>query len=198
MKKIIFIFIIIITIFLIYILTSKKKISYLNISDTENPYVSYLINYIDKNNKLACFNNSYSKPDYRITDLINDIEENKKIEFKGKNETLKNALIKYDIITLNIGNTDLYNKIDNYDVNEMYDYVDEILVDYERLFKIIRKITKEKIVIFSYTSPNNKMNKLLNYYNNKLNELCKNNKIYFVNVDKNTEKNLEKIIDDML
>ena len=198
MKKIIILIAIVLSILFIYLITKDNKIFYLNISDTENPYNIYLLNYIKEKNKLEKYINKFSNDDYRITSFINDIDSNKTVLINEKSQTLKNALVKADVITISIGNTDLYYKINNYDTNEMYNYVDELLLDYQELFKKIRKITKEKIIVFGYTIPSQDKKELIDYFNNKLNILCNDYKIDFIYIDNNTKELLIKHINSLL
>ncbi len=198
MKKILIIGLIIISILLIYSFTKDKNIFYLNISDTENPYTVFITDYISSKNRLEKYINNFSLEDYRITSLINDINENKSININGRNQSIKNALVKADLITLSIGSTDLYYKLTCYDVNEMYEYVDSLLIDYEELFRLIRKITKEKIIVFGYTSLLMDKIEIIDYFNNKLQEKCLEYKIDFMKINSETENNLKKEINSLL
>ncbi len=174
-----------------------NKITYLNISDTENPYTVYITNYIDSKNKLDEYINNFSLEDYRITALINDIDNNRSLYINKKNRTLKNTLVTSDLITISIGNTDLYYKMNYYDIDEMYNYVDELLSDYDILFKKIRKITKEKIIVFGYTFLG-KDKEIIDYYNDHLEILCNDNNIKFIKIDNKTKDNLKKEVNSLL
>ncbi len=190
MKKWILLVSIIIIVFLIYQFNKDTKIDFLNISDTEIPYTETILDYYKKQNQLKIYNNSFSKPDYRITDLYLDIENNKTITVKNKNQSINNSLIKSEIITISIGNTDLYYKMNFYDVNEMYNYIDELCKDYDKLLEKIRLVTKEKIIIYGYTTSDLKNKQLINYYNERLKMLCEKYNINFLPIDKFTNKNL--------
>lgn len=194
MKKYLLLLLIPLLIFLIYYFNRDTKILILNISDTENPYTEYILNYYQNKGKLEGYNNLFSKSDYRITDMIMDIENNKEVLNKDKKQTIKNALIRSDIITLTIGNTDLYYKMNCYDSQEMYEYVDNLLKDYQILFRNVRKVTKETIIVFGYTSLKNSDKKVIDYFNGRLEELCQEFKIYFVEVDSKTNKKLDTIL----
>ena len=75
--------IIVLMIFGIYILNLDKKIYYLNITDLKyNQVKSYnelIFENLERTNKLEKYINNFSDQDYRITDLIHDIESNKVI-----------------------------------------------------------------------------------------------------------------------
>ena len=152
------------------------------------------MDYYKNKNKLDNFNNNFSKSDYRITDLSLDIENNKFVNINQKKQYLNNSLIKSEIITISVGNTDLYYKLNYYDVNEMYNYIDELCQDYEKLLEKIRMITKEKIIVFGYTSINLKNKKVIDYYNEKLKMICQKNNINFLDIDENTKNNLLNLL----
>ncbi len=194
MKKLLLFLFIPLLVFLIYQFNKDTKVNVLNISDTENPYITFILDYYKNKNKLDNFNNNFSKSDYRITDLSLDIENNKFVNINQKKQYLNNSLIKSEIITISVGNTDLYYKLNYYDVNEMYNYIDELCQDYEKLLEKIRMITKEKIIVFGYTSINLKNKKVIDYYNEKLKMICQKNNINFLDIDENTKNNLLNLL----
>ena len=108
--------IIVLMIFGIYILNLDKKIYYLNITDLKyNQVKSYnelIFENLERTNKLEKYINNFSDQDYRITDLIHDIESNKVITIDNRDQTLQNALIKSDILTVKMGDNELNYKID--------------------------------------------------------------------------------------
>ena len=194
MKKLLLFLFIPLLVFLIYQFNKDTKVNVLNISDTENPYITFILDYYKNKNKLDNFNNNFSKSDYRITDLSLDIENNKFVNINQKKQYLNNSLIRSEIITISVGNTDLYYKLNYYDVNEMYNYIDELCQDYEKLLEKIRMITKEKIIVFGYTSINLKNKKVIDYYNEKLKMKCQKNNINFLDIDENTKNNLLNLL----
>lgn len=185
-------------VFLIYLGTIDKKIYYLSLDSTDG-YNNLIANKLQKNNILESYINEYVDNSYRITDLIKDIEDNKKITINGKTKTLKNALVKADIITISIGSTDLFNQI-NYtdDYDEIYDYIDEMLSDLEKMIKLVKQYCKEDIFLIGYYNPYevNKIDELFNYLNKKSIELCKEYKINYIDISKIIDD--KKYIDDKL
>ena len=188
MKKIIFTFLVVLIVFLIYFFNRSEKTYYLSLGD----YLSYGIN------NFNTVNNSYSNnikeyykenlsnyvnystfEDYRVMDLINDINYNKSIIYENKEYKLQNLLIKANIITLSIGMNDLIYK--SKVTTDLYEYTDELLSDIENLFILIRKYNKDEIYFLSfYNSINN--DKLIMYANKKLESICNKNKIKFVDI----------------
>ena len=175
MKKILLIIFIIINIFIIYILNIDKKTYYVNLSDNKVEYSTIIKNKIGK--KLEKYIN-YTNNDYRVTDLINDINDN--IEIKD-NQTIQNALIKADILTIKIGNNELNYKANNKNINELFEYSDELIDDIEELFKLIRIYDKEKIYFIGFKNDKTSYyDEIYEYLNLKLKDLCSNYDIIFV------------------
>ena len=103
-KTILFLIIMTLLIFLIYLTNKDNEIYYVNIDSTNiNKYNEIIKNNYQKNKKLEKYINDFSKEDYRTTDLIRDIKDNKKVN----KIAIQNALIKSDILTLNIGINDI-------------------------------------------------------------------------------------------
>jgi len=119
MKKIIFTILVVLITFLIYFFNRSEKTYYLSLGD----YLSYGIN------NFNTVNNSYSNnikerykenldnyvnystyDDYRVMDLINDINYNKNVIYEDKEYKIQNLLIKANLITLSIGMNDLIYK----------------------------------------------------------------------------------------
>ena len=169
--------IIIITIFIIYIFNIDNKIYYINISDNNTNYNLQIKRKLEKIEKLEKYVNINNK-DYRVTDLINIINNNENISDK---QTIQNALIKADILTIQIGNNELEYKTDIKDTNELFEYSDELLNDLDKLFKLIRIYDKEKIYFFGYKNAKNEyFNEIYDYLNLKLKDLCDQYNIIFL------------------
>jgi len=171
MKKIIFTLLVFLVIFLIYYFNINRNIYYISIGDFLSKGINNFNN-IDNNyndniktyykGKISNYVNYSSIDDYRIMDLINDINYNKTITHNNKEYKIQNMLIKANYIILSIGMNDIINK-----KNISYDYVDELLTDIEKLFILIRKYNKDKIDYLSfYNIINNK--ELIDYTNKKI------------------------------
>lgn len=177
-KMLLFLILSVLFIFLINLSNEDKEIYYVNIDTTNQmKYNDKIVNEIKKEHKLEKYINYFSKKDYRTTDLIKDIESNKKIN----NQTIQNALIKSDILTLYVGINDINYKIANTNKEELYKYTDQVLEDIEILLKMIRDYSKEKIYVIGYD--NNigiSYNDYFNYTNKRLKSICEEYKINFV------------------
>ena len=173
MKKIIFFISVFLVVFLIYYLNVNKKVYYLSIGD----YLSYGINNFEKtgNGYSDNIKNSYkstlenyvnysSYDDFRVMDLMNDINYNKTIKIKNKEYKIQNLLVKANLITLSIGMNDLIYK------------------------KKIRKYNKDEIYFLGFYDAINNI-EIIEYSNNRLKNICKKEKINYIDIS-----NLKKYI----
>lgn len=200
MKKIILILISAI-ILIIYLLTADRKIYYLtlgdelsviNYDDNDKSYSSKLSEYLDSKNKLEIFINDFSKENYRTTDVINDINNNIKIKYGNKNISIKNALIKADLLTISIGMNDIVSRInikninvyDNYEF--LYDDVDKICNDLDQLLNLLRQYCKENIILiglyYPFREQNQELTNIFLYANNKFKTVSEKYKISYVDI----------------
>ncbi len=187
MKKLFLALLVFITVFLIYFFNINKNIYYVSLGDN----LSYGINNLEKieinynseinkyyNKKICKYVNYSNLNDYRVMDLINDIKYNKTVNYNNKEYKFQNLLIKSNLLIISIGMNDIKNK-----ENITYDYIDELLSDIEDLLVLIRKYNKDKIYFLSfYNVINNK--DLIDYSNQKLNQMCYENKINYVDISK--------------
>ena len=178
-KMLVLLFVVLLTI-IIYHCLKDNKILYVNIDDKniEVNYSKEISNYLKEKNRFEKEIN-YRKQDYRITDFINDIEENITYD---KNKTIKNMLIKADIITVWIANNDINYKINNENDAIIYQYLDNVLDDMNRFLDILRKYSKEQIIVLGAINDSSKV-RFLTYYNQKLSDLCQKYKVDFIDVN---------------
>lgn len=202
MKKILILGVIIISIFLIYLTTIDKRVYYVSLGDEislgmtkegyyEKSYPIYIKEYLGNKNKLEKFIDDYSTQGYRITDIINDINNNKEVE--ETNQTIKNALIKSDLITLSIGTNDIISKINmeksltKIDYNRLYKNINEIIEDLDKLLKLMREYCKEDIILIGINIKieDEKLIEIVNYANEEFKETCEKYKIEYLDIFKN-------------
>lgn len=162
-------------IFIIYITNIDNKIFYFNISDEKHDFETYNSLIMEDIDNLEEYID-YSNSEYRITDLIRDIKDNILID----NKNIQHILIKADITTIRMGNSELNYKISNNNMNELFDYSDELLNDLEKLIKLIRKYSKEKIVLIGYFNNNEYYTELYSYLNVRVKDICDNYNIIFI------------------
>ncbi len=185
LKTIFTLIIIIFLVFIIYCFNLDKKIYYVNISDLEfkkvTSYNELLSQRLEKDNRLEKYINNFTDKDYRVTDLIRDIETNKTIKIKEKEQTIQNALIKSDILTIKMGDNELNYKIDNSEINELFEYSDTLLSDLQQLFELLRKYSKENIYFIGYYNNHSDYYKeIYDYLNLKIEDMCEDYEITFI------------------
>lgn len=186
-KAIIFLLLVFLLVFLINLTNKDDNIYYVNIDSTNQLiYNQKIKEKLIKKNQLERYVNKFSKEDYRTTDLIRDIKDNKKIE----NQTIQNALIKADILTVYIGINDINYKIANTNKEELYNYTDEVLDDIEELLILLRKYCKETIYVIGYKNTKGiSYNDYFEYTNKRLKSICDSYNIKFININETEDMN---------
>ena len=201
MKKIIIIGLIVLSIFLIYLCNMDKKVYYLALGDSlakgEGPsgtkvkgYTTLVKEYLKEKNILETYIDKFAENGKRTTDLINDINDNKKTKIKNKQITIQNVLIKADLVTLSIGANDILNKInieEAIDYNQIYNYIDDSNKDLEKLLKLMREYCKEDILLIGYYNPypylnNKKTNDIFDYLNKKYKETADKYNVTYIEI----------------
>ena len=190
MKKIMIIGLIILSIFLIYLCNLDRKVYYLAINgfETESTevYTEYVKNYLKEKDVLEVYVNDYSKKDLTMTDLQKEINSNKKINKNGTEITLKNALIKADLVTLSFSASNVVNRLSS---SKVYDYIDELSNDLEDLLKLIREYCKEDIILVGYYNLllTDNSSEVFKYLNKKYSEVCQNNNVNYIDLTSSFE-----------
>ena len=193
-KTILVIALVILTVFVIYLTTMDRNIYYLDLNMGNYNYEETIVNFLKDEKKLEKYVTGYIEKDYRTTDLINDIKNNKSINIKNKKQTIKNALIKADLLIYAPSINDINYKLNTTNQKELYNYADEMLEDMEEAIKLMRQYCKEDIIVIGLENSNKK---IFNYIYEKLGEICYEYKIYFINplkLNKNGKKYVEKEI----
>lgn len=191
----------------IFFMTRDKQIYYLSLGDSlaagqtpnntiEESYGDYVAEYLKDKEVLEFYTKKFSKSGYRSIDLLNDLNNNKKIKIDGKKITIKHALIKADIVTVSIGSNDLFYKLNvgnEFDMNEfddIYTYVDEAISDVDKLLYELRKSCKEQIMVFGFYNPftnfssslANTVEPVIVYANEKMKNLVKKYDMTYVDI----------------
>lgn len=194
MKKILLILIVFIAVFLIYLFNIDNKIYYLSLEsynefiDENGDYNESIINYLSLNKKLEKAVVDFSKNNYLINDLSNDIKENKKITVNNKSITLKNALIKADLVTIFIGMNEINNKLLSLKTNNLkqFNYIDNILIDLDKLLSLTREYCKEDVFIigvyYPYKEYQPDLVELFSYYNEEYKNLANKYNMKYIDI----------------
>ena len=189
MKKILTIIIVLLSVFLIYLGFKDKEIYYFSMGDSlanginsynakDYGYSDYVKESLDVKKYV-----SYTNNNKRSIDFIKDIEDNVKIDDK----TIQNVLIKADIITLSVGMNDLFSNItfnSDFSVNDLYTKFEEVVVDLENLFKLLRTYSKEEIIFIGFYNclKEYSLNEFFIYANEQLKKICDNYKITYLDI----------------
>lgn len=194
MLKKILLCLMLISIFLIGINVKDNKISYISIGDGLSKgmnyndfesigYSDHLYNYLKKNNNVELYTKDFSNENNRITDLIDDINNNISLTIDNKTIYIQNAIKNSDILTISIGMNEILYKYTNHVNNGyMYSYIDECISDLNKLLKIITKLNNNDIFLIGYYNPtdDNELDEFIKYTNNKIITLCNNYKINYI------------------
>ena len=199
MKKILIIGLVLLSIFLIYLANMDKKVYYVALGDSlERVYLDngevygyshYIKKFLKDKDLLERYSDDFAKVDTRSTDIISDINENKKVTTAKGSFSLKNALIKADLVTLNISNEDVYEKLRDSNIvyNEIYDYIDDLAYDLDNLFSLMREYCKEDIVFIGAYNPftesdNENISDILDYLNKKYKDVSAEYDVIYVDI----------------
>lgn len=180
MKKIIFILILFLSCYIIYNLTIDSKVNYVTLGDSlsgginiygikQYGYSDYIKDYLYKEDKLKYYNDSFTDSNYRITDLIKMIEYNEIKKLNGVDVSINQILKKADIITLSIGMNELYYKF-NINNENIYNYINELLKDMNKLLISINKFNCDKVFVLGYYNVGVER-EYINYINVKLEDI---------------------------
>ena len=189
MKKILTIIIVLLAVFLIYLGFKDKEIYYFSMGDSlANGINSYnakdygYADYVKDSLEIKKYE-SFTNNNKRSIDFVKDIEDN--IKINGKN--IQNILIKADIITLSVGMNDLFSNVtfnNDFSVNDLYMKFEEVMVDLENLFKLLRTYSKEDIIYIGIYNclKENSLDEFFIYANEQLKKLCDNYKITYLDI----------------
>lgn len=191
MKKILFILILFLSCYIIYNLTTDNKINYLTIGDflseglnvygiKQYGYSDYVKDYFEYSDRLKSYDNSFVEGDYRITDLIRMIKYNETKNVNGREVSINQLLKQADIITLSIGMNDLYYKL-NINNDNVYNYMNGLLNDMEKLLGYINRFNHKKVFILGYYNVGVEQDSI-NYINTKLKYIVTNEGFEYVDL----------------
>ena len=189
MKKILTLIIDLLAVFLIYLGFKDKDIYYFSMGDSlangvncynakDHGYADYIKDSLNTKKYVSFTNNNK-----RSIDFIKDIEDNVKINDKN----IQNILIKADFITLSVGMNDLFSNItfnNDFSVNDLYTKFEEVVVDLEKLFKLLRTYSKEDIIYIGIYNclKESELEEFFIYVNEQLKKLCDNYKITYLDI----------------
>lgn len=200
MKKFLTLMIVLLAVFLIYLGFRDQDIYYVSIGDSlansmnsyntkDYGYTEHIKDYLNDKKVLEVYVNGRISDNKRTIDIVNDIKNNVDVVVNNKTKTFQNVLIKADLITLSIGSNDLLSniKFDNdFTITELYNKLDQVIFDYETLFKIMREYCKEEIILvglYNNISNTDEIVKFFEYANKKISILANSYDIDYVNIN---------------
>ncbi|MBQ8891866.1 MAG: SGNH/GDSL hydrolase family protein [Bacilli bacterium] len=199
MKKIIIPILIVFLVFIIYKTNDEKLIDYMVLGDSISlginsygnktyGYNDYIKRYLENNNLMHRYNNYFSKSNYTIKELTDDIENNKNILYDDKTYNIKRELREADLLTLSIG-MDEFVKIlnkNNIEFDNIKVDLDNIISQMDTLLEKITEFSKAKIILVGYYNPKNNYNKNIDrifaYMNSEYLNLSKKYNIDYVDI----------------
>ena len=190
-------------IFISFIQNNSSEINYTILGDKELfsnnlksvNFADLVSRNLEEIEELGFYSKDFIKENIRTIDVINDINQNLTID----NISIQNILKRTDILIINIGNNEINYKLSkiNYEENdnEIYRYLDEVIIDIQDLFKTIKKINKKRIIFLGYYNDTNNVNndKYYIYINKKIKEISNNENIEFIDLYNILNKNNDYI-----
>jgi len=167
MKKIFAILAVSLSIFLIYFFNKYTSVYYVALGDKNNNYYEDLTEYLESYEKLEVAKLQFLSNNSNIDDVYNQIKRNVTVE----NQTIKNALIKADLVTIYLNYDDVLNNEGD------FSKVDEKIDKLNKLLKIIRSYCKEKIVLIG---PDDKFSGSLKYLNKMYRDIANDYHIEYI------------------
>ena len=215
-KKLIFYILIILSVFLIYKLTYVEKENYVVLGDSlavgQNPYGNedygysdYLADYLLENNRLNSYISEFANRDYKINNILEDINNNKNVVSNGQKINIRSSLRESTLVTLSIGFNDFIELIDKPIVEKnsinklkIKNNIDIVLNELDVLISSIKKYAKNDIYVIGYYNPypyfetyRKDIEEVIEYADKGLEYICFENKVKFIKISDVFENKLE-------
>lgn len=201
MKKILFILITFVLIYIIYNCFSIKRINYVSITDNVlNGYNEYLLK-----DKFSNFNSYFTSSS--VSNFYKDVISNKTIKVNDEIYYLKKVLRESDILVISIGMEELTKVFNKYDLSSNNNYFLKMFERIKLLIKEIKRYAYGKIIFLGYYNPTYYYDSSIDQFfydiNIKLERLMIDNDITYLDlyeiVKKNKlEDNIDKIIANII
>lgn len=176
-----------------YIYTNNKEVNYTILGDKELfsnnlksiNFADLISRKLEEEKLLGFYSKDFIKKDIRTIDVINDINDNYKVD----DITIQNILKRTDLLLLSIGNNEIHYKISKIDStlnndNEIYNYLNSVIIDINNLIQNIENINKCDIIFLGFYNDTNNVNndKYYIYINKKLEKMLSKRNIEYVNL----------------
>jgi len=151
---------------------------------------------LQSHNKLRNYIDEYAKSEYKIQNIVDDINLNRTVKHNGSYINIKRTLRESDLVTLSIGINDFMSTINLNDIKDGFknmallkEEIDVIVKDFDELLLLIKKYAKGDIIVIGYYNPfpyledyKEDIDELVNYANTKYKSICEKNKVEFVDI----------------
>ena len=175
--------------YLIYFFNRNEKINIVAIGDGISSgetsfnidgisYNDYIKDYFDNKKLLKNYNSDYSYKNYKLKELINDLDNNDLD--KEEKIYIKQIFHKANIITIAIGEEELVKLSITKDLD--LKYINEFINNYDKLLSIMKNISDAKIVMVGFYENKylDKSNVII--LNSELANLAKKYNLIFINI----------------
>ncbi len=152
LKKLTYLLITILGIYVIYSLYCNNSINYVSLTDSNNNFDIYIYEYLSKN-KTNRFNNYFNSSS--IIQAYQNIRNNQTIRVNNTDYYLKKVLRESDILVISIGMDELSINFNKYNMQVNYAYFDKMYDNIIRLVKEIKRYAYGKIIFLGYYNPTN-------------------------------------------
>ncbi len=197
MKKILVVVLIFVLVFIIYKANDNELIDYMSLGDSINEginsygnhsygYNDYLKSYLENNDLLHKYNSYYSKNNYTILELIDDIKDDKSVLYDDKTYNIKKELREADLVTIAIGMDELVEILNTKEnLDSIKPKLDTMISNMDTLLKSITSLSKTKIILIGYYNPyqdTKESSRIFAYLNDKYKSLADKYKITYVDI----------------
>ncbi len=138
----------------------------------------YLVDYLQKENKLNHYFRYFNETDETATSLNNKIDNN--ISNRENQKRIKQAIKQADIITIALGMDELNNYASKNYLGSTK--IRGFLNKYEEVLAKIRKLNDKYIYVIGLYDTNQINSTKITKINNELKRICQKNKIYFIDI----------------
>ena len=147
-------------------------------------YSDFVKKHLEENNKLRSYNKSFAIANYRSTDLIRDITNNKAKKIDGNTVKIQNIIHESDVLLISIGANDIFYKlgvkekqVELLSDDRILEYIDQTIDDLNHLYELISKYARNQVIVIGYYNPLTKysipnIDEKIKYANNELKKLC--------------------------
>lgn len=182
MKKVIFVIVLFLSCYVIYNITEDNRVNYMALGDgISYGYKDLVSDYLFDSKRLGNYNDSFVDSSYRITDLINKIKYNDYVVLGNERVYINRVLKEADIITLSIGNNELYYKLSLDNVG-IYEYIENMLSDIDILFKEINRYNHKLVFVTGFYNFFGGNSDLINYVNLKVKRMADEEGFVFIDI----------------